>query len=232
MNKTKQLGGTLLGVILGMIVGLAVALTVAVYVTKVPVPFVDKGVTRNSGRDAASGSSGKADWDPNAALRRSAEGPVVGGVVPRPEPAPIPVPDEEPREQARQVARPAERDEGMPESTSVPAPAPAAKRGATASAPTTDPLGDLAAARAAAVERDPFAYFVQAGAFRAFADADAQRARLSLMGVESRITEREQAGRTVYRVRVGPLQNQDAAEMVRTRLTDNGFDAALVRIQR
>ena len=38
----KQRGGTLLGVILGVVIGLGVALGVAVYVTKVPVPFVNK----------------------------------------------------------------------------------------------------------------------------------------------------------------------------------------------
>ena len=39
----QQQGGTLLGFILGLIVGLAVALVVAVYVTKVPIPFMNKG---------------------------------------------------------------------------------------------------------------------------------------------------------------------------------------------
>jgi cell division protein FtsN len=96
-------------------------------------------------------------------------------------------------------------------------------------------LGDFAAARsgtAAAAPVDPFAYFVQAGAFRAPEDAEAQRARLSLMGVEARVSEREQAGRTVYRVRVGPLQNKDAADRVKERLDASGFEAALVRVQR
>ena len=99
---------------------------------------------------------------------------------------------------------------------------------------SNDPLGELAAARAGAgaANADPFTYFVQAGAFRGQEDADAQRARLSLMGVEARVSEREQAGRTVYRVRVGPFQNRDAADRVKARLDDNGFDAALVRVQK
>ena len=42
----KQRGGTLLGVILGVVIGLGVALGVAVYVTKVPVPFVNKASSR------------------------------------------------------------------------------------------------------------------------------------------------------------------------------------------
>ena len=38
----KQRGGTLLGLVIGALVGLGVALAVAVYVTKVPVPFMNK----------------------------------------------------------------------------------------------------------------------------------------------------------------------------------------------
>ena len=41
----KQAGGTALGLVLGILIGLAGALAVAVYVTKVPVPFVDRGVS-------------------------------------------------------------------------------------------------------------------------------------------------------------------------------------------
>ena len=47
MDK-QQRGGTILGFILGLIVGLGVALGVAVYVTKVPVPFLNKGESRNT----------------------------------------------------------------------------------------------------------------------------------------------------------------------------------------
>ena len=64
------------------------------------------------------------------------------------------------------------------------------------------------------------------------APADAQRARLQLMGVDARVTEREQAGRTVDRVRVGPFQNKDAADRVKDRLDGSGFDSALVRVQK
>ena len=73
---------------------------------------------------------------------------------------------------------------------------------------------------------------VVTGAFRTPDDAEAQRARLSLLGVQARVTEREQAGRTVFRVRVGPFQNKDAADRVKERLDGNGFDSALVRVQR
>jgi len=105
-----------------------------------------------------------------------------------------------------------------------------------------DPIGDLARARAgggtqvaaaqASSGPDPFIYFVQAGAFRSNDDAEAQRAKLSLMGVDAKVTEREQAGRTVYRVRAGPFNKKDDADRLKERLDSGGLETALVRVQR
>ena len=240
MMKSRQLGGTALGLILGALVGLAVALGVAIYVAKVPVPFVNRGAGRTSGQDAAEAAKNR-DWDPNAPLRNrgDAKAPSAGGTVaPAPLPAPIPNPADatatrplpapaevKPADTATAAAKPASKPERAADKPPVTA---------TRTAPSNDPLGELAAARAGAgaANADPFTYFVQAGAFRGQEDADAQRARLSLMGVEARVSEREQAGRTVYRVRVGPFQDRDAADRVKGRLDDNGFDAALVRVQK
>ena len=51
----------------GLILGLGVALAVAVYVTKVPIPFLNKGLNRTAEQDAAEEKKNK-DWDPNAPL--------------------------------------------------------------------------------------------------------------------------------------------------------------------
>ncbi len=110
--------------------------------------------------------------------------------------------------------------------------APSPQRDA-ANRPAADPLGDLAAQRATvAGAPDPFLYFVQAGAFRTSEDAEAQRAKLSLMGLEARVTERDQSGRQVFRVRVGPFERKDDADRQKSRLESGGFEAALVRVQR
>jgi len=106
--------------------------------------------------------------------------------------------------------------------------------------PSNDPIGDLARARmnngtgaaSTGAANDPFMYFVQAGAFRTPEDAETQRAKLSLMGVEARVTEREQAGRTVYRVRAGPFNKKDDADRLKERLDGGGLESALVRVQR
>ena len=62
--------------------------------------------------------------------------------------------------------------------------------------------------------------------------AQAQRAKLSLMGIEAKVTEREQSGRQVYRVRVGPFNSKDDADRQKDKLDAGGFDTALVRVQR
>ena len=40
-SQRRQAGGTLVGFVVGLLVGLGIALSIAVYVTRVPVPFVD-----------------------------------------------------------------------------------------------------------------------------------------------------------------------------------------------
>ena len=97
---------------------------------------------------------------------------------------------------------------------------------------TGDPLGDLAKAKSAGSTADPFIYFIQAGAYRTPEDAEAQRAKLSLIGLEAKVTEREQSGRTVYRVRVGPFEKKEEADKQKERLESNGVETALVRQQR
>lgn len=62
-----QRGNTFVGFILGLVVGLTLALGVAIYVTKVPIPFLNKGLSRNAEQDAAEQKKNK-DWDPNAPL--------------------------------------------------------------------------------------------------------------------------------------------------------------------
>jgi cell division protein FtsN len=79
---------------------------------------------------------------------------------------------------------------------------------------------------------DPFSYFIQAGAFRTPEDAEQQRAKLSLMGFQAKVTEREQSGRTVYRVRLGPFDKKDEAEKAKEKLDGNSVETALVRVQR
>ena len=75
-------------------------------------------------------------------------------------------------------------------------------------------------------------FFVQLGAFRTAEDAEAHRAKLSLSGIETKITEREQSGRVVFRVRTGPFNTKEDAERNKERLEKAGLETSLVRVQR
>jgi cell division protein FtsN len=205
----KQRGGTFLGFVIGLVVGLGAALAVAVYVTKVPVPFVNKGQSRSADQDAAETKKNK-DWDPNTPLYGKnpaksaapvASEPVAAGVAT----APAPVSAAKPEPTAKAESKPAV---------------------------SADPLGDLAKARAAGASAEPFAYFVQVGAFRTPEDAESQRAKLSLSGVEAKVTEREQSGRAVFRVRMGPFDKKEEADKAKEKLDAAGLEAALVRVSR
>jgi hypothetical protein len=57
----KQRGGTFLGFVLGLVIGLGIAMGVAFYVTKVPLPFMNKGQTRGADQNEAEAKKNK-DW--------------------------------------------------------------------------------------------------------------------------------------------------------------------------
>ncbi len=217
LTMNKQRGGTLLGIIIGGLLGLGAALAVAIYVTKVPIPFSNKNQSQSAENDAAEAKKNK-DWNPNTPL--AGKNPVHPSAV-----ASGSVGTASPAENAAPAA-------------DVPSAAKAAV--------SSDPLGDLAKAKSApkpdkpdkpdtavaSAGADPFSYFIQAGAFRTPEDAEQQRAKLSLMGYQTKVTEREQSGRTVYRVRLGPFDKKDDADKIKEKLDSNAIETALVRVQR
>ena len=232
--SSKLRGGTMLGMIIGVLVGLGAALAVAIYVAKVPVPFVNKSQPRAADQDAAEAKKNK-DWDPNAPLYGKNQGKNPAAVAPGaagtgPTVMAAPAPGKTPGDKAP-VAAPTVAAPTAPAAT-TPKPAPVVKPG------SADPLGDLAKAKTAgaagstAAGADPFTYSVQAGAYRTPEDAETQRAKLGMLGFDAKITEREQSGHTVYRVRVGPFDKKEEAEKAKERLDGNGVDTALVRVQR
>ncbi len=221
-------GAFVVGLVIGLLLGLVIALGVALYITKTPVPFIDKVPGRTAQQDDAETERNK-NWDPNAPLgskvpprsQPGASAAAAGASEAAPSAAPSPAPSPAPRE-AREARNPGAILSGAP----VPAPAPAV-------APTPAPAPALPlAARSTAPAADPFLYFVQAGAFTRSEDAEQQKARLALMGQGARITEREQSGRTVYRVRIGPLPSRDEADALQGRLHDGGIEAQIVRVEK
>jgi cell division protein FtsN len=210
----QQRGSTLVGFIIGLVVGLGIALGVAVYVTKVPIPFMNKGQTRSADQDAAEAEKNK-DWDPNAPLygKKGTKSSDKGDAADKPDAAVKVDP-----KSADPLGDLAKVKAAEPKTEPKPEPKPEAK--------VAEPkLVDKPAST------DPFIYFVQAGAYRSNDEAEAQRAKTAMLGLDAKISERDQGGRTVYRVRVGPLDKAEA-ERVRAKLEAAHIDSAMVRVQR
>ena len=83
-------------------------------------------------------------------------------------------------------------------------------------------------------KNDRAIYFLQTGIFKERPDADEMKARLAMLGFETRVTEGKSRDGTstvsVYRVRVGPLK-QAEMNKAQGKLSGNGIDASVIRIQ-
>lgn len=223
----SQRGGFFLGMIVGLLIGLALSLGVAVYITKVPLPFIDKVPQRTAEQDAAEAEHNK-NWDPNSGL--------YGKNPAKPHAVPQPVVDEaasapaEPAASSASGAHPVTTDPAAPATATPAKPASApAKAASSVRNPAAILSGEPVSTTSAS---DSFTYYVQAGAYANQAEAEQQKGKLALMDLEARVVEREVSGRIMYRVRIGPFGQREQAEDVRVRLSTNGVDSALVRVQK
>ncbi len=232
----SQRGSFALGLIVGLLIGLALALGVALYINKVPAPFVNKVPHRSADQDAAETQRNK-DWDPNAALAgknparpaaAAATGVVSGGVVSG-------------GVVSGGVVDGTQADSKPTAGVSATPGASAARSAAAADRGTRsarDPAAILSGQAAAstpgstAAAGEALIYFVQAGAYSRAEDAEQQLAKLAMLGLDGRVTEREQSGRKVHRVRLGPFERRDEAEAAQRRLSEANVDANLVRVAR
>ena len=228
----SQRGGFFLGMIVGLLIGLGLALGVALYIAKVPLPFIDKVPQRTPEQDAAEAEKNK-NWDPNNPLygknpakphavqeEASAASAAASGGEPAAQQevpvAPVVTPPSAvaPATSAASAAKSSSKAASAPASNRNPAAILSGEPVSTASAP------------------DSLSYQVQAGAYGSQAEAEQQRAKLAMMGMEPKIQEREVNGRTMYRVRVGPFAQREQADEVRVKLQAAGIESALVRIQK
>jgi len=76
----------------------------------------------------------------------------------------------------------------------------------------------------------PGVYVLQAGSFTKFADADRRRAQLALQGIESRIQRVAIDDKTYHRVRIGPIEDLDELNVLRSRLRQARIDVLRIRI--
>lgn len=79
---------------------------------------------------------------------------------------------------------------------------------------------------------DDGVYVIQVAAYRTQEDADAQKAKLALIGMESRIEKITIDGKdTYFRVRVGPEKSLAKAHTLMARLEQNGVQAVLIKLK-
>ena len=77
---------------------------------------------------------------------------------------------------------------------------------------------------------EPGIYVLQAGSFSTYADADRRRAELALHGIESTIQRVTIDDKTYHRVRIGPIEDLDKLNMLRSRLHAAHIDVLRIRL--
>jgi cell division protein FtsN len=228
---TRQRGSTLTGLIIGLIVGLGIAVAVALTITKGASPFTDKTVKAGRPADPAPGQA----QDPNKPLygnrdaAREANKEITEKAAARTNGAPAAA-DTKPAE-----TRPADADplgqaiaamKEAPPAKPEPKAEPRAETHVASVAPAPAP------APAAGATTGEYVYFLQAGAFRGMADAEATRAKLALLGFEATISDRTTDSGVLHRVRLGPYNQVESMNKARAKLLDNGVVVDIVRNQR
>ena len=87
-------------------------------------------------------------------------------------------------------------------------------------------------AKGAAPEPLADTYFLQAGSFQNPADADNQKAKIAILGLESNVEPSVLPDKgTWYRVRLGPYRRLDEINKTRATLAQNGIEANLVKVK-
>jgi len=225
------------GVLAGLLLGLIVAAAVAFYVTRAPMPFVDR-----ASRDApAKVADPRRAPDPNGGLygRDGAAGTAPSGPTAT---SPAPLPGVTPATPgATPPAPPSGSDldaliAALPQNTPA-ANAPATSDSGAASAPRASapaatakpPASTSAPSASVAKPASTASYMLQAGAFRTANDAESLRARIILLGLPATVQRAEVNGAQINRVRVGPFARLDDMNRARSQLGENKIESAVVR---
>lgn len=95
---------------------------------------------------------------------------------------------------------------------------------------TPDETPDVAADVAPQAIEEPGIYVLQAGSFSTNNDADRRRAELALQGIESHIQRVKLNDRNYYRVYIGPTDDLDELNLLRSRLRAAKIDVFRIRL--
>jgi cell division protein FtsN len=212
--RRRGLGGTLVGVFIGLALGLGLAAAVAFYVMRAGNPYQSSvaGNAREPGREPA--KSSRTDATPADKPRFDFYKILPGIEEPKvaPERKGAERGDravvEQAKEKTADKAAPAVADK---DATRVP------ERLASA-----EPPGKAI--------KPGERFWLQAGSFGAVGDAENLKARLALDGWEAVVQEGNLPDKGVrYRVRLGPYDNTDELNRMKTELAKRGFEVAVIK---
>ena len=197
-----QRGGTLLGVFIGLVLGIALAAAVGLYVTggwKAYQQQVAGNRTTNDSREPL--KTAKADPDkPRFDFYKI----LPGG------------------EEAKSAAKPTPPDRAMADK--------AAGRPSPDQAPVEKSKAGESVASVDAGAKAPERFWLQAGSFATETDAENLKARLAFAGWQASIQQGTIPDKgTRFRVRLGPYDNTDELNRIRTDLARSGFDVAVIK---
>jgi len=144
------------------------------------------------------------------------------------------VPEEDPEPQARPVlpppALPAPASLAQSPAQAVP---PARPQPSAATPPAQRPqpaVPQVAARPAAAPEVERESFVLQLGAFKETRDLEQLRARLALLGIETRVQKVTiNNNETFHRLRAGPYRSQQELDTVRRLLTRNNIRSVIIK---
>lgn len=254
MQPRMQRGGTLLGIIVGLVIGLAIALAVSLYMKRAEMPFVKRNqVSRpepeKSGEKEAAAIA--VPRDPNESLyskpKPQEAKPSLADVVPGKSDEPAGTKSAENRNLGidsgtdgkapvlpRQPIDPANSDPlgklvekvakaELPAVTKVPE----GRSSASAAGPTALPNANGVITPADEGSR----FLLQVGAFKQPEDAENMRAKLTMLGFDAKVSQRETDTGTLHRVRIGPLPTLELTNRARVKLAENSIESSIIKIK-
>lgn len=221
----KQYGGTLLGLIIGLIIGLTIAVIVALVITKGTTPFTNKSGKQEKVAEPTVGQVA----DPNKPLygNREAAKEAAKDFINETDASKANASGADGKIDAKPLKKAESKQDLLADGKVVADKTPKQDKSDVKQGDAKDIIKDAAIKMETADEK--IIYYLQVGAFRDQSDAESARAKLALLGVEARITDRPSDTGVLYRVRIGPFSQVEGMNKIRSKLSENGVDVAVVR---
>jgi len=203
-------GGTLLGIFIGLIIGLGMAAGVAFWLMRNNPAFQAQNSVREPAKDAAKTARADTADKPRFDFYKILPG------------------NEEAKVQPERKAQ--ERTDRAVAGEAKEKQAPKAGEAAPVPAPPPRPPEKVATAEPSKAARANERFWLQAGSFAGEPEAENLKARLALAGWEATVQQGMMPDKAVrYRVRLGPYDNADELNRIKTELGRRGFDAAVIK---